>query len=207
MKTGTTTLNHVLTKLGYKVGYDTWTLLKPIVRNQWDVVKEHLEKWDAVEDNPIPMIYKEIDRMIPGCKFILTVRDQEEWYRSVTHHIGDFRNVMHEWLFGPGKGLPRDDKDHTIRVYDKHIEEVRAYFRDRPDDLLVIDITKTKSWEPICAFLGKPVPNVPFPHANATNYEAPKYPGIYNQVKLLIKRIKYAFVVQWYHLNGYIPQR
>lgn len=24
-------------------------------------------------------------------------------------------------------------------------------------------------WEPLCKFLGKPVPNVPFPHANAVN--------------------------------------
>ena len=24
-------------------------------------------------------------------------------------------------------------------------------------------------WEPLCKFLGKPVPDVPFPHANAAN--------------------------------------
>lgn len=34
-----------------------------------------------------------------------------------------------------------------------------------PDRLLEWDISD--GWEPLCKFLGKPVPDVPFPHANA----------------------------------------
>ena len=40
----------------------------------------------------------------------------------------------------------------------RHNREVREHFRDRPDDLLVIDLTRDGRWEPICEFLGHPVP-------------------------------------------------
>jgi len=44
-----------------------------------------------VEDNPWPLIYKELDKRIPGCKFILTLRDEESWYSSVKRHIDDLK--------------------------------------------------------------------------------------------------------------------
>lgn len=34
-----------------------------------------------------------------------------------------------------------------------------------PERLLEWDISD--GWEPLCKFLGKPVPDIPFPHANA----------------------------------------
>ncbi|MEZ4722409.1 MAG: sulfotransferase, partial [Flavobacteriales bacterium] len=117
MKTGTTTMNRALSELGYRVSNKSWRLLMPIVKNDWEKVAEHAELWDALEDNPIPLIYRELDEMFPKSKFILTKRDPEEWYRSVSYHIGDLRSPMHEWLFGKGKGLPKDDKAHTLEVY------------------------------------------------------------------------------------------
>ena len=75
----------------------------------------------------------------PGSKFVLTLRDEEKWYRSVNRHIGDLRSAHHEWIYGRGKGLPMDDKENTIAVYRKHNEEVKAYFKDRPDDFIIID--------------------------------------------------------------------
>ena len=37
---------------------------------------------------------------------------------------------------------------------------------DRPDDLLVLDVTAGEGWEPLCDFLGAPVPDQPFPWEN-----------------------------------------
>ena len=45
----------------------------------------------------------------------------------------------------------------------EHERRVRAYFADRPDDLLVIDISAGEGWEALCPFLGVPVPDKPFP--------------------------------------------
>lgn len=43
-----------------------------------------------------------------------------------------------------------------------HIAKVKATVP--PDQLLVFSVTK--GWEPLCKFLGKPVPDVPFPRMN-----------------------------------------
>ena len=48
---------------------------------------------------------------------------------------------------------------------ERHEAEVRRYFADRPSDLLVLDVTAA-GWEPLCEFLGLPVPDEPYPHTN-----------------------------------------
>jgi len=45
------------------------------------------------------------------------------------------------------KSLPKDYKENTIAVYKKHNEEVLEYFKHRPQDLLIMDITKGDEWE------------------------------------------------------------
>jgi len=56
------------------------------------------------------------------------------------------------------------DRDHAIEVFRRHVEEVTASLP--PDRLLVFDVAE--GWEPLCAFLGVPVPNHPFPRLNDT---------------------------------------
>ena len=171
-KTGTTTLRDALRILGYRVKDTTPRALIPILRGRWAKVRSILAPYDAAEDTPWYKIYPELDRLFPGSKFILTERDPEGWYRSVSRHIGDYRAAMHEWVYGRGKGLPKDDKKHTLSIYTQHSAKVRAYFADRPEDLLILDFTQGDGWEKLCAFLGHPIPDVPFPHAN--NSKAPK---------------------------------
>jgi Sulfotransferase domain len=45
----------------------------------------------------------------------------------------------------------------------EHDTVVRAFFADRPGDLLVFDPIGGDGWEPLCEFLGQPVPGAPFP--------------------------------------------
>ncbi len=56
-----------------------------------------------------------------------------------------------------------EDRAFAIDVFNRHNERVR---RDIPADrLLVYEISQ--GWEPLCAFLGLPVPKAkPFPHLN-----------------------------------------
>ncbi|HEX5915058.1 MAG TPA: sulfotransferase, partial [Rubrobacter sp.] len=56
------------------------------------------------------------------------------------------------------------DEEGWIVGYRRHEERVRAHFADRPGDLLVMNITGGDGWEPLCAFLGHPVPDTAFPH-------------------------------------------
>ncbi len=165
-KTGTSTLREALKILGYRVKDNTTRPLIPILKGEYDKVLRMIRAYDAVEDTPWYMIYKELDERIPGSKFILTVREKESWYRSVSRQIGTLRNANHEWIYGRGKGLPKDDKANTIKVYTRHNNEVIRYFKDRPGDLLVMDITKGESWKKLCSFLERDIPDKPFPVAN-----------------------------------------
>ena len=205
MKTGTTTLNRALSILGYRVSHNSWKWLKMICKNDWKGIQEKMDAWDAVEDNPIPLIYKELDALYPGSKFILTEREPEKWYNSVSYHVGDLSSPMHEWLFGRGKGLPRNDKKHALNVFVKHRENVIEYFKDRPDDLLIIDITKIENWDTICTFLGEEIPEAVFPHANRTAYDADKNAGLKRRSKYFKKRILNPLKIWWYNQNHYIP--
>ncbi|GDX52970.1 sulfotransferase family protein [Bacteroidota bacterium] len=165
-KTGTTTIRQALTILGYKIAGNNHNLLLPILHKRFDIILDFIDKVDAVADNPWPKIYKELDIEIPGCKFILTLRDEESWYKSVSSHIGELRNPMHEWLYGKGKGVPKYNKESVIETYRNHLAEVHEYFKNRPEDLLIMDLKKGDGWEKLCAFLNKEIPEIPFPHAN-----------------------------------------
>jgi hypothetical protein len=66
-----------------------------------------------------------------------------------------------------------EDKDYAISVFNRHNEEVKNYVP--PEKLLVYSVKE--GWEPLCAFLGVPVPDMPFPHLN----DRENFPG--NQVR------------------------
>jgi hypothetical protein len=53
------------------------------------------------------------------------------------------------------------DRSLFTEAYKVHDDRVREYFAGR-DDCLVLNVREL-GWEPVCAFLGKPVPDLPFP--------------------------------------------
>ena len=201
-KTGTSTLRDALRILGYKVKDTSARALIPILKNDWNKVLRMLEGFDAVEDTPWYKVYKELDQHLPNSKFILTYREPESWYKSVSRHIGDLRDAQHEWIYGRGKGLPKDHKENTLKVYTDHITEVKEYFKDRPEDLLIIDFTKGDQWEPICTFLGLPIPNAPFPHANNASKLVDDRKSAKKRFKFFRKRVKSYIKIKYIDWKG-----
>ena len=168
-KTGTTSLEAALKMLGYSVasifGRD-W----PIEKLRRDYVQTGLEialNHDAVEDMPWPLMYRELDEAFPGSKFILTWREPDRWIKSIVSHFGANPAVLQQFTYGDDAPFPVGHEDHYRHVYEMHNAEVRAYFRDRPDDLLEMNLTQGDGWEKLCAFLTVPVPGVPFPRENS----------------------------------------
>src|ERR1700722_1042920 len=51
--------------------------------------------------------------------------------------------------------------------HERYHEDVARYFRDRPNDLLRMNLSKGDGWEKLAPFLGRPVPEVPFPNGNS----------------------------------------
>lgn len=163
-KTGTSSLGVALEKLGYRVKGASYTKNPNISQNVYDLAYELVEQYDAFQDNPWPIIYKELDKKYPGSKFILTLRDSDSWIKSQVRHFGVKETPMRKWIYGVG--CPEGNEKIYVKRFEDHNKEVLDYFRERPNDLLVLDLAKGDGWEKLCVFLGKDIPNIPFPHAN-----------------------------------------
>ncbi|MEX0980757.1 MAG: sulfotransferase family protein [Bacteroidales bacterium] len=201
-KTGTSTLREALIILGYAVKDVTPRALIPILRGNYNKISRMLEQYDAMEDTPWYMIYKELDQLFPGSKFILTIRDEESWYTSVSKHIGDLRAAHHEWIYGRGKGVVKHHKQNAIEVYRRHNAEVLEYFKERPGDLLVLDFTKGDGWEKLCNFLGNEVPGVPLPHYNKTTEAEKRQKGSRHHFRKMRHRIKNELKISYLNVTG-----
>jgi hypothetical protein len=163
-KTGTTSLAVALRTLGYRVTGPNGVDDPHIATNVHAMAYSLLERFDAFQDNPWPILFKELDARCPTSKFILTVRDTESWIKSQVEHFGRGTTPMREWIYGVG--CPKGNEETYIKRFEAHNAEVREYFKDRPQDLLIFDLVHGEGWDKLCAFLGADVPNVPFPHAN-----------------------------------------
>jgi hypothetical protein len=163
-KTGTKSLASALTTLGYRVTGPNGVSDPDIARNVYAMALDLIGRFDAFQDNPWPVLYKELDRRCAGSKFVLTVRSSESWMRSMVSHFGRQVTPMRQWIYGAG--CPEGNEAIYVRRYEDHNRAVLEYFKDRPADLLVMNLAASDGWEKLCPFLGKPTPNVPFPHEN-----------------------------------------
>ncbi|SBO44560.1 sulfotransferase family protein [Cyanobium sp. NIES-981] len=163
-KTGTTSLERALEYLGYRVVGRKRLRNTRTIEGLFTSCCELVPRYNAFQDNPWPIFYKELDAKYPGSKFILTHRPAEAWLRSQVKHFGRKCSRMRELIYGVG--CPEGHESIFLDRYQQHNAEVRAYFRHRPSDLLEIDLTAGEGWDKLCPFLGHPVPSVPFPRSN-----------------------------------------
>jgi hypothetical protein len=163
-KTGTSSLKVALKKLGYRVTGPNGIKDPEIATNVHAMADELVKQFDAFQDNPWPFLYKEMDSKFPGSKFIMTVRDTDSWIKSSVNHFGEQETPMRKWIYGVGSPLG-NEKVYTTR-FDSHTVEVTDYFKDRPADFLVMDLSRGDGWRELCDFLGKDIPSDSFPHAN-----------------------------------------
>lgn len=160
-RTGTTTVLEALRVLGYfGVHFAPWLL--PAVESgifDWS----QIDPYDAMADNPFPLMYRELDEHYPDSRFVLTVRDTDAWLRSERYLVEELapHSKWTQHIYGTEHFEPERFRDR----YERHNQEVLDYFAQRPDDLLVIDVTTGEPWAALCAFLDEPVPEEPFPRA------------------------------------------
>ena len=164
-KTGTSSLRDALDQLGYRVRGVFGKSDPDIGANALPRALTIVPKFDAFQDNPWPILFRELDQHFPGSKFILTERDTDSWLRSALKHFGGGSSWMRRWIYGVGS--PIGHEDVYVERYERHNREVKEYFAARPDDLLVFRISEGEGWERLCPFLGLEVPAGDFPHSNA----------------------------------------
>ncbi len=156
-KTGTNSIWKALTILGYRSGKLIRLAKEP--KQGWvEYVKK--SNYDAFTDDPMIFIYKELDKALPNSKFILTVRDEQSFTKSYINYFKDT----------PVEKSPKE-VDELLNIYKKHNQEVKNYFKDKQNKLLIINVTAGEGWEKLCPFLNKPIPNKPFPHKNKGRYK------------------------------------
>jgi Sulfotransferase domain len=163
-KTATTSLANALTHLGYRVTGPNWVDNPNIAEEVYKLAFDLANRFDAFQDNPWPILYKELDRKFPGSKFILTLRPSDEWVRSVVNHFTEEETSMRKWIYGVGR--PKGNENVYLARYERHNHEVIEYFKDRGEQLLVLNITAGEGWTKLCPFLDEPIPAIPFPRAN-----------------------------------------
>lgn len=164
-KTGTSSLAHALRTLGFRVTGPNGVHNPNIADEALTLCLRVARNYDAFQDNPWPILYKEMDAHFPGSKFILTLRDTGEWLQSAKSHFGRRTTPMRNWIYGVNDG-PKGNEAIYRERYERHNREVMEYFVSRRQDLLILRITEGGGWEELCAFLEKPVPESPFPHVN-----------------------------------------
>ncbi|MEL7208027.1 MAG: sulfotransferase family protein [Actinomycetota bacterium] len=165
-KTGTSSLGAALGRLGHRVAGPFGVRDPDIATHAWPEARRRLERVDAVQDNPWPLLFRELDEYVPDARFVLTLRDEDAWWASVLAHFGGVSTPMREWIYGEGNGDPVGNEAVYRERYRAHEEQVRAHFADRPGDLLVLSLDAGDGWPELCRFLDEPIPSGEFPHAN-----------------------------------------
>ncbi len=176
-KTGTTTLGCCLKRLGYRHSSFNLPVLEQAAIGELDPLFATVDAHESFEDWPYPLVFEALDRQFPRSRFILTRRASPEcWLESLSAHAlrTDPLDGARTRSLAYGLPFPQLDPQLYLRRYSQHLQRVRAYFAQRPDDLLELCWEEQASWEPLCAFLQKPVPSLPFPHANASHAGEPE---------------------------------
>jgi hypothetical protein len=179
-KTATSSLGKALDILGYRCIHDPYELLPgffPEELADFPVAPGVLADHDAFA-GVVGLIFRELDETCPGSRFILTVRDEDRWLKSIRGHLhpkskatrmdGEIplQPFVRSRMFNGHLWFEDEFADDYLRAYRDHNRAVMEYFRDRPDDLLVMDVEKGDSWQELCGFLGIDIPDAPFPWKN-----------------------------------------
>lgn len=188
-KTGTSSLDEALKILGYRSLHNPLDLRFLSYRE--GIYKYPRDDWDAIT-NFGENFYPQLDLNYPNSKFILTIRDKEQWLKSSEKWFStppqcpwkDYQPMLE--IFG----CMEFNYNKFSYIYDFHFKNVKDYFLNRSDDLLILNINEDAPWEKICHFLNKPVPEVSYPNLNLSfSKETSRY-GLGKNVPYWIRQLK-----------------
>ncbi|MEO8450723.1 MAG: sulfotransferase family protein [Gemmatimonadota bacterium] len=126
--------------------------------------------YEAAVDWPASAIWTELSQAFPDALIVLSLRDPDSWWKSASETIFASMPKMPnpEWramiqaLLAARFTDQIADRDACLAAYERHIAHVRATAsRGR-----LLEWRAEDGWAPLCAALGLPVPDEPFPRAN-----------------------------------------
>lgn len=195
-RTGTLTQKVALEMLGFEPCYHWVNVIADLEQvGVWDKAIDGDVDWDEVfagfqgtVDWPGGYFWRELMDHYPDAKVLLSVRDAEKWEPSFRETIwnmcyGDsvlnlvsraraqvdpqwerYLKLVERMFWGPRGTFAagHETPARMIAQFEAHNELVKA---NVPADRLLV-WSVTEGWEPLCEFLGVPVPAEPLPHVN-----------------------------------------
>ncbi|XP_076801924.1 uncharacterized protein LOC143446253 [Clavelina lepadiformis] len=168
---------------------DKWTKILSSSGGSIEDFKEMYQSVDAVTDCPPNLIWEELLQVFPDTKIILTTREEDDWYKSYSKHNEvlrkNFTYKIMQILSPTGWKFFKFCRNNVMcrsglhmrhpfyLSYHSNVILLKRGFRQHtkycqqncpPDKLLVYDVGQ--GWAPLCEFLGKEIPDKPFPHEN-----------------------------------------
>lgn len=187
-KTGTTSAGDALRRLGYDVlSWPMYRLFNCLQTRDLDALRRAVDAHDAFEDLPFTVLYKVLDAAYPGSRFILTIRRDERWIRSMVSYNGVWPDASRRFLMG--YGAPGGFEAEHLDWYRRHKADVISHFAGRPDQLLIVDWESGDGWPQLAGFLGCAVPDQPFPHFKKTRYGS-FVPKLNERLAALVRRAR-----------------
>lgn len=183
-RTGTMSLKLALTELGFGPCHHMEEVGKamPVQVPLWQAALKGTPDWAAIYDGfnsavdwPTARFFRELHAAYPDAKFILSHRSPKSWAESfgstISQLISDADKApahLQEWLAMSTEvirqtGIPIGADQAALEAAAiAHTTAVREAIP--ADQLLVYEVKQ--GWEPLCAFLGVPVPASEFPRSN-----------------------------------------
>ena len=181
-RTATFSLKFALEHLGFGPCYHMSEVFAGARRNVplWVDVVQGKPNWNAVFDGfksttdyPACTYWRELAAIYSNAKVVLTVRDPDSWFESVSETIfsdkmqsslagSPLGTVMNGTIFAAFGGRTKDKAFMTDWFQRRNQQVIDAL---PPERLLVF--SPKQGWQPLCAFLGVPVPDVTFPRVNS----------------------------------------
>ena len=183
-RTGTMSLKLALEQLGFgPCHHMSEVVINPPSAAAWIRAAEGHPDWEAIfegyasgVDAPTCFFWRDLAKAYPDARIILTVRDPDAWFDSgqatvmapraqtslASSPLGEFFMKVMPRAFGARDPESMHDRAFMTAYFKRHNAEVVS---EVPKDrLLVYEVSQ--GWAPLCAFLGVPVPDEPFPRAN-----------------------------------------
>lgn len=183
-RTGTHSLKLAITRLGFGPCHHMEEVAKnmPVQLPLWQAALAGNADWRAIYDGynsavdwPTARFFRELNAAYPEAKFILGYRDPESWadsfgetiYKLISEtedppeHLRPWLNMCTEVI--RQTGIPMGaNRNSLAAAFSAHVAAVKDTI---PAERLLVYQAK-EGWEPLCAFLGVPVPKEPFLHTN-----------------------------------------
>lgn len=167
-------------------------MVHPLRRGEIHKAIEVAGQFDAVQDVPWACLFKELDKRYPNSKFVITIREEEDWLRSARRHFGSTEIPLHQWIYGQGKLIGNEER--YLERFRMHHDQVKDYFADRQNDLLIMNLQQGDQWEKLCEFLGIDAPRHEFPHENKSPMKLNLKERLVNSLKKSVPMIFRSYI-------------